>query len=127
MSAKYGAHAPSGAITDGGRGSLRPGCLVGVPPQAAQALINCHAFGSLAGESMVMHLRQTAEGVMWENYMRSFTRVWDIAVPEMDNGLWALPGGGHLALLLGALGHARGERDVPRGRGEGPWCSPRAH
>ncbi|MHA6796768.1 helix-turn-helix domain-containing protein [Pseudonocardia bannensis] len=47
-----------------------------------QALINGHAFGSLAGQNPVIHIQRVPEGSMWDHYMRSFERVWDVAVPE---------------------------------------------
>ena len=47
-----------------------------------QMLVNWHAFGSLAGENPVLHLRQVEDGPMWEHYLRSFERVWQEATPE---------------------------------------------
>lgn len=47
-----------------------------------QMLVNGHAFGSLAGENPVLHLRQVEDGPMWEHYLRSFERVWQEATPE---------------------------------------------
>lgn len=47
-----------------------------------QALINGHAFGSLAGQNPMLHIRRVPDGSLWEHYMRSFDRVWDIAEPE---------------------------------------------
>ncbi|GAA4828259.1 XRE family transcriptional regulator [Saccharopolyspora rosea] len=47
-----------------------------------QLLVNGHAYGSLAGQNPVIHLRQLPGGLMWENYMRSFERVWSEATPE---------------------------------------------
>ncbi|MFE7201917.1 helix-turn-helix domain-containing protein [Pseudonocardia alni] len=47
-----------------------------------QALINGHAFGSLAGQNPMLHIRRVPGGSLWEHYMRSFDRVWDIAEPE---------------------------------------------
>ncbi|GAB2657164.1 XRE family transcriptional regulator [Saccharopolyspora gloriosae] len=41
-----------------------------------QLLVNGHAFGALAGECPVMHLRKVPDGPMWEHYMQSFERVW---------------------------------------------------
>jgi hypothetical protein len=40
-----------------------------------QLLVNGHAFGSLAGQNPVMHLRKLSGGLMWDHYMRSFDRV----------------------------------------------------
>jgi transcriptional regulator with XRE-family HTH domain len=47
-----------------------------------QALINGHAFGSLAGQNPMLHIRRVDGGSLWEHYMRSFERVWEIADPE---------------------------------------------
>lgn len=47
-----------------------------------QMLVNGHAFGSLAGENPVLHLRQVDDGPMWEHYLQSFERVWQEATPE---------------------------------------------
>ncbi|MCE3551350.1 helix-turn-helix domain-containing protein [Pseudonocardia sp. RS11V-5] len=47
-----------------------------------QALINGHAFGSLAGQNPMLHIRRLDGGSLWEHYMRSFERVWEIADPE---------------------------------------------
>ncbi len=47
-----------------------------------QMLVNPHSYGSLAGQNPVLHLRRLDGGLMWENYMRSFERVWSQAVPE---------------------------------------------
>ncbi|TWF93371.1 helix-turn-helix domain-containing protein [Saccharopolyspora dendranthemae] len=47
-----------------------------------QMLVNGHAFGSLAGENPVLHLRRVDDGPMWEHYLRSFERVWQEATPE---------------------------------------------
>jgi transcriptional regulator with XRE-family HTH domain len=47
-----------------------------------QALINGHAFGTLAGQNPVLHLRRLPGGLMWDHYMRSFDRVWQTATPE---------------------------------------------
>jgi transcriptional regulator with XRE-family HTH domain len=47
-----------------------------------QALINGHAYGSLAGQNPMLHIRNVPDGTMWEHYMRSFDRVWDLATPE---------------------------------------------
>lgn len=48
-----------------------------------QALINGHAYGGLAGQNPVLHLRRLDGGIMWEHYMRSFERVWQMAIPEI--------------------------------------------
>jgi lambda repressor-like predicted transcriptional regulator len=47
-----------------------------------QLLVNGHAYGSLAGQNPVFHLRRLAGGLMWDHYMRSFERVWAVAAPE---------------------------------------------
>lgn len=47
-----------------------------------QALVNGHAFGSLAGQNPMLHIRHVPDGSIWEHYMRSFDRVWDLAQPE---------------------------------------------
>jgi transcriptional regulator with XRE-family HTH domain len=47
-----------------------------------QALINGHAFGSLAGQNPMLHVRRVPNGTLWEHYMRSFERVWEVAQPE---------------------------------------------
>ena len=49
-----------------------------------QMLINGHAFGSLAGQNPVLHLRRRPDGLMWPHYMASFERVWQEAVPEQS-------------------------------------------
>jgi hypothetical protein len=45
-------------------------------------LVNGHAFGALAGQSPVMHLKRQPNGQMWSHFMRSFERTWDLGVPE---------------------------------------------
>jgi hypothetical protein len=45
-------------------------------------LVNGHAFGALAGQSPVLHLRRQPTGQMWQHYMRSFERTWSLGVPE---------------------------------------------
>ncbi|MEV0089133.1 helix-turn-helix transcriptional regulator [Saccharopolyspora sp. NPDC050642] len=47
-----------------------------------QLLVNGHAFGALAGQNPVLHLRQLPSGLIWDNYMRSYDRVWEQALPE---------------------------------------------
>jgi transcriptional regulator with XRE-family HTH domain len=47
-----------------------------------QMLVNGHAFGALAGQSPVMHIRRTDVGVMWPHYADSIERVWEQASPE---------------------------------------------
>ncbi|WP_245645439.1 helix-turn-helix domain-containing protein [Pseudonocardia acaciae] len=51
-----------------------------------QALINGHAYGALAGQNPVLHLRRLDGGLMWEHYLESFERVWQLAVPETREG-----------------------------------------
>lgn len=48
-----------------------------------QLFVNCHAFGSLAGQSPVIHLRQLPDGLMWQRYLASFERVWEQATPDL--------------------------------------------
>jgi lambda repressor-like predicted transcriptional regulator len=50
-----------------------------------QAFVNPHAFGTLAGQSPVIHLQRVATSVMWLNYMRSFERTWEAGTPELGN------------------------------------------
>ncbi|MGV9362286.1 helix-turn-helix domain-containing protein [Amycolatopsis sp. NPDC003731] len=45
-------------------------------------LVNGHAFGALAGQSPVMHLKRQPNGQMWDHFMRSFERTWDLGVSE---------------------------------------------
>lgn len=47
-------------------------------------LVNGHAYGALAGQSPVLHLKCSPSGEMWQNYMRSFERVWEKAKPEQQ-------------------------------------------
>ncbi len=47
-------------------------------------LVNGHAFGALAGQSPVMHLRRVPGGRMWDHYMHSFDSVW--AAASADKG-----------------------------------------
>ncbi|KAA5829568.1 helix-turn-helix transcriptional regulator [Saccharopolyspora hirsuta] len=47
-----------------------------------QLLVNGHAYGALAGENPVMHLRRVPQGQMWDHYMNSFERVWQKATPD---------------------------------------------
>jgi transcriptional regulator with XRE-family HTH domain len=49
-----------------------------------EALINGHAYGSLAGQNPVLHLRRLPGGLMWPHYMASFERAWREAVPEQS-------------------------------------------
>lgn len=48
-----------------------------------QLLVNGHAFGSLAGQNPVIHLRRLDGGLMWDHYMQSFDRVYEQAIPEV--------------------------------------------
>lgn len=48
-----------------------------------QLFVNCHAFGALAGQSPVIHLRQLPDGLMWQRYMASFEQVWEQATPDL--------------------------------------------
>lgn len=45
-------------------------------------LVNGHAYGALAGQNPVMHLKRRDGGQIWQHYMRSFERVWDEATSE---------------------------------------------
>lgn len=45
-------------------------------------LVNGHAYGALAGQSPVMHLRRVPGGRMWDHYMRSFDKVWERGSPQ---------------------------------------------
>lgn len=45
-------------------------------------LVNTHTYGSLTGQNPVLHLRRLDGGLMGENYMRWFERVWSQARPE---------------------------------------------
>lgn len=47
-----------------------------------QLLVNGHAYGSLAGQNPVLHLRRLSGGLMWQHYMKSFENVWNEAIPE---------------------------------------------
>ncbi|MBA8827085.1 hypothetical protein FHX42_004469 [Saccharopolyspora lacisalsi] len=47
-----------------------------------QLLVNGHAFGALAGQNPVMHLRRLSGGLMWQHYMKSFERVVEESTPE---------------------------------------------
>lgn len=47
-----------------------------------QLLVNGHAYGALAGQNPVIHLRYVPGGVMWDHYLRSLERVWAEATPE---------------------------------------------
>lgn len=49
-----------------------------------QILVNGHAYGSVAGQNPVMHLRRIDGGIMWDHYMMSFERVWNGATPEFS-------------------------------------------
>ncbi|TWP51254.1 helix-turn-helix transcriptional regulator [Lentzea tibetensis] len=46
-------------------------------------LVNGHAYGSVAGQNPVMHLRRVGGGIMWDHYVTSFERVWHGATPEL--------------------------------------------
>lgn len=49
-----------------------------------QMLVNGHVYGSLAGQNPVMQLRKLSGGIMWNNYLGSFDRVWAEATPEQE-------------------------------------------
>ena len=44
-------------------------------------LVNTHAYGAVAAQSPVMHLRRIAGGRLFAHYMASFERVWEEAQP----------------------------------------------
>jgi hypothetical protein len=44
-------------------------------------LINCHAYGAPAAQSLVLHLRRVAGGRMVEHYLASFERTWALGRP----------------------------------------------
>lgn len=52
-------------------------------------LVNTHAYGVPAGQSPVLHLRRLPGGRLFEHYMASFERVWQLATPLAEAGLVA--------------------------------------
>jgi hypothetical protein len=44
-------------------------------------LVNMHAYGAVAAQSPVMHVRRIDGGRLFPHYMRSFERVWEEARP----------------------------------------------
>lgn len=48
-----------------------------------QMLVNGHAFGSVAGQNPVLHLRHLPGGRMWDHYSRSFETIWNQAQPNI--------------------------------------------
>jgi hypothetical protein len=44
-------------------------------------LVNAHAFGAPAAQSIVLHFRRIAGGSMFKHYTESFKRVWEQATP----------------------------------------------
>lgn len=46
-----------------------------------ELLVNTHAYGVPAGQAPVLHLRQLQGGRLFDHYMRSFERVWELAQP----------------------------------------------
>jgi hypothetical protein len=46
-----------------------------------EMLVNAHVAGSPAPQNPVLHLRRTAEGMLFDHYLGSFDRVWDISSP----------------------------------------------
>jgi hypothetical protein len=44
-------------------------------------LVNAHAYGAPAAQSPVLHLRQLPGGRLFEHYLASFDRVWELAKP----------------------------------------------
>ncbi|MCO1581233.1 XRE family transcriptional regulator [Crossiella sp. SN42] len=51
-----------------------------------QMLVNGHAYGSVAGQNPVIHLRRGSEGEMWGHYFRSFEAVWATGNDYMKRG-----------------------------------------
>jgi hypothetical protein len=53
-------------------------------------LVNTHAYGVPAGQSPVLHLRRLSGGRLFDHYMASFERVWQLARPlaEAAAELW---------------------------------------
>jgi hypothetical protein len=46
-----------------------------------ELLVNAHAYGAAAAQSPVMHLRRMPGGRLFDHYMASFERVWQLAKP----------------------------------------------
>lgn len=44
-------------------------------------LVNAHAYGAPAAQSLVLHLRQLPGGRLFQHYLASFDRVWELAKP----------------------------------------------
>jgi hypothetical protein len=44
-------------------------------------LVNAHAYGAAAAQSPVLHLRQLPGGRLFQHYLASFDRVWELAKP----------------------------------------------
>lgn len=47
-----------------------------------EMFVNGHAHGALAGQSPVMRLKRLPDGQIWQHYMKSFERVWNVASDE---------------------------------------------
>lgn len=45
------------------------------------ALVNTHAYGAPAAHNPVMHLRRIPGGRLFDHYIKSFDRVWELARP----------------------------------------------
>jgi hypothetical protein len=48
---------------------------------ASEMLVNTHVVGSPAPQNPVLHLHRTADGRLFEHYLKSFDRVWDAGRP----------------------------------------------
>jgi transcriptional regulator with XRE-family HTH domain len=58
--------------------------------------VNGHAYGSLAGQNPLWHLRRLPNGPMWEHYMKSFDRVWQLGQALRVEGVSTNGAGGLL-------------------------------
>jgi hypothetical protein len=46
-----------------------------------EMLVNTHVVGSPAPQNPILHLRKTADGHLFDHYLRSFDRVWEVGQP----------------------------------------------
>lgn len=46
-----------------------------------QLIVNTHAYGTMASEAPVFHLRKIAGGELASTYLESFDKVWTNATP----------------------------------------------
>ena len=44
-------------------------------------LVNTHAYGSPAAQNPVLHLQRIPGGRLFDHYINSFDRVWELASP----------------------------------------------